>query len=109
MPALDRNVKVTRENCGTSVTKKHLSGHKLRCSGGALYCPKCPNFSTKSRDDLNYHIAKQHSAAGPSKTYKCNLCQADFPGFYALRQHKSTQHGTQIGFGASKIDLEEKV
>ena len=74
-----------------------------------MYCPKCPNFSTKSRDDLNYHIAKQHGAAGPSITYKCKLCYAEFPGFYALRQHKSFQHGTQIGFGASNIDVEDIV
>ena len=109
MPALDRNVKVTCENCGTSVTKKNLSRHKSRCSGGALYCPKCPNFSTKSRDDLNYHIAKKHSVQRPSITYKCKLCHAEFPGFYALRQHKNTQHGTQIGFGASNIDVEDIV
>ena len=107
MPALDRNVKVTCENCGTAVTKINLSPHKSRCSGGALYCPKCPNFSTKSRDDLNYHIAKQHCAAGPSRTYKCKLCRAEFPGFYALRQHKNTQHGTQIGFGSSNIDVDD--
>ena len=109
MPALERNVKVTCENCGTAVTKINLSRHKSRCSGGALYCPKCPNFFTKSRDDLNYHIAKQHSAAGPWKTYNCNLSHAEFPGFYALRQHKNTQHGKQIGFGASKIDVEDLV
>ena len=109
MPALDRNFKVTCGDCGFSVTKKHLSRHKLRCSGGTLYCPKCPNFSTKSRDDLIYHIAKQHSAAGPSKTYKCNLCHAEFPGFFALRQHKNTQHGKQIGFGTSNIHVEDIV
>ena len=28
---------------------------------------------------------------------------------YALRQHKNTQHGTQIGFGASNIDVEDIV
>ena len=70
MLALDRNVKVTSENCGTLVTKKNLSRHILSCSGGTLYCTQCTNFFTKLRDDLNYHIAKQHSAAGPSKTYK---------------------------------------
>ena len=109
MPALDRNDQFSCENCGTSVTKKNLSRHKSRCSGGTLYCPKCPNFSTKSRDALTYHIAKQHSAAGPSKAYKCNLCYAEFPGFYALRQQKVTQHGTQIGFGADSIDVEDIV
>ena len=106
---MDRNVKYSCENCGTLVTKKNLSRHKSCCSDGTLYCPKLPNFSTKSGDDLNYHIVKQHSAAGPSKTYKCTLCHAEFPGFHALRQHKNTQHGTQNGFGASKIDVEDIV
>ena len=109
MPAVDRNVKVTCGNCGISVMKYHLSRHKSRCSGGTLYCTQCPNFSSKSRDDLKYHIAKQHSAAGPSITYKCKLCYSEFPGFYVLRQHKSIQSGTQIGFGASNIDVEDIV
>ena len=109
MPSLNRNEKITDENCGTSVTKINLSRHKSRCSGGTLYCWKCPNFSTKSREDLNYHIVKQHSAAGPSKSYKCNLCHAEFSGFYALRQHKNTQNGKQIGFGASNIGVEDIV
>ena len=107
MPSLNRNEKVTCENCGVQITKLNLARHKKSCSAGTLYCTQCPNFFTKSRDDLNYHIAKQHSAAGPSKTYKCNLCHAEFPGFYALRQHKNTQHGTQIGLGASNIDVED--
>ena len=50
---------------------------------------------------------KQHSAALPSKTYKCDLCHAEFSGFYALRQHKNTQNEKQIGFGASNIDVED--
>ena len=109
MPALDRNDIVTCGICGTSVTKKNLSRHKSSCSGGTLYCSKCPNFSTKSRGDLNYHIAKQHSLPRPSLTYKCELCHAEIPGFYALRQHKNTQHGKQIGFRASSIDVEDIV
>ena len=76
MPALDRNVKVTCGDCGISVTKYSLSRYKSRCSGGTLYCTQCPNFFTKSRDVKNYHIAKQHSASGPSITNKCKLCHA---------------------------------
>ena len=45
----------------------------------------------------------------PSKTYKCKLCHVECPGFYALRQHKNTQHGLQMGFGASKVDVEDIV
>ena len=109
MPALDRNVKGSCENCGNLVTKKRLSRHKSRCSGGKLHRPKCPIFSTKSRDDLNYHIATKHSVPKPSITYKFKLCHAGFTGFYALRQHKNTQRGTRIGFGANNIDVEDIV
>ena len=96
MPALDRNVKVTCGNCGTSVTKKHLSRHKLSCSGGTLYCANCPNFSTKSRDDLNYHIAKKHATPRAKNTHKCKICFKEFSGFYALRQHKTNEQGLQM-------------
>ena len=109
MPSLNRNEIVTCENCGVQITKYNLARHRKRCSAGTSYCTQCPSFSTISQDDLNYHIAKQHSAAGASKTYKCNLCHAEFPGFYALRQHKNTQLGKQIGFGASNIDVEDIV
>ena len=68
-----------------------------------------PFFFTKSRDDSNYHIAKKHSVPRPSITYKCNLCHPEFTGFYALPPHKNTQHATQIGFGASDINVEDIV
>ena len=70
MPSLNRNEKVTCENCGTQTTKLNLARHKKRCSVGTLYCP---NFSKKSQNDLNYHIAKKHSAPKPDVTFKCKL------------------------------------
>ena len=96
MPPLNRKIKVTCGNCGTSVTKPHLSRHKSRCSGGTLYCPKCPNFSTKSRDDLNYHIAKKHATPRVNSTHKCKICFKEFSGFYSLRKHKTNEHGIQM-------------
>ena len=83
--------------------------HKKICSAGTLYCTQCPNFSTKSQSDLNYHIGKKHSAPKLDITLKCKLCSAEFSGFYALRQHKNTQHGTQIEFGANNFDVEDIV
>ena len=109
MPSLNRNGKVTCENFGVQITKLNLSRHKKRCSAGTLFCTQCPNFPTLSPDDLNYHVAKEHSVPRPSKTYKCKLCHAEFPGFYALRQHKNTDHRTQTGFGASNIVVEDIV
>ena len=109
MPSLIRKEKVFCEQCGTQVTRINFSRHKKRCSVGTLYCTQCINFSTLSHDDLNYHIAKKHSVPRPSMTYKCKLCHAEFPFFFALRQHKNTQHRTQLGFGANSFDVEDIV
>ena len=68
-----------------------------------------PTFKTLSQDGLNYHVAKKHSVPRSSIRYKFTLCHAEFPSFYALRQHKNTQHGTQNGLGASDIDVKDIV
>ena len=61
-----------------------------------MYCVNCPNFSTKSRDDLNYHIAKKHATPRAKNTHKCKICFKEFSGFYALRQHKTNEQGLQM-------------
>ena len=109
MPSLNRYEKFTCESCGTQTTKLNLARHKKRYSDGTLHCSQCPNFSTKLQNDLNYHIAKKHSASKPDITFKCTLCYAEFPGFYTLRQHRNTQHVPQMGFGANNIDVEDIV
>ena len=109
MPLLNRNEKVTCENCGTQITNLNLARHTKSCSGGTLYCTQCPNFSTKSQNDLDYHIVKKHSAPKPEVTFKCKLCYHEFPGFYALRQNRNTQHTMQIGLGTKNVDEEHIV
>ena len=81
MPSLIRKEKITCANCGTQTTRNNFVRHKKRCSAGTLYCTHCPNFSTKSLGDLNYHIAKKHSAPKPDVTFKCKICYQEFPGF----------------------------
>ena len=98
MPSLNRYEKFTCENCGTQTTKLNLARHKKRCSAGTLHCTQCPNFFTKTQKDLNYDKAKKHSAPKTDITCKCKLSYQEIPRCYALRQHKNTQHGTQIGF-----------
>ena len=109
LPSLNRNEKVTCENCGTQTTKLNLARHKKRCSVGTLYCTQCPNFSTKSQNDLDYHVAKKHSAPKPDVTFKCKLCYQEFPGSYALRQHRITQHGKPIGSRSRDVDVKHIV
>ena len=69
----------------------------------------CPNFTTKSQSDLNYHNAKKLSAPKPDITFKCKLCYQEFPGFYTLCQYGNTQHGLQIGSGTREVDVEHIV
>ena len=110
LPSLNQKKKVTCENCGNQTTEPNLVRHKKNCSAGtSLYSTQCPNFSAKSRDDLSYQTVKNYNVPGPPLTYKCKQCQAEFTGFYALRQHKNTQHGTKIWFGASNFNVEDIV
>ena len=108
MPSLIRK-KNTCENCGTQTTGNKIVRHKKRCSVGTLYCTQCPNFSTKSQNDLNYHFAKKHSAPKPDITFQCKLCFQEFPGFFALRHYRNTQHGMQIGSRTRDMDMEHIV
>ena len=109
MPSLNGYEEVTCDNCGTQTTKLNLARDKKCCAAGTLNFSQCPNFFTISQNDLNYHIAKKHNAPKPDITFKFKLCYQEFPGFYALRQHKNSQHGPQMGFGASNIDVEDIV
>ena len=109
MPSLNRYKKVTCENCGTQTTKLNLARHRRSCFARTLYCTQCPNFSTNSQNDLNYHIAKKHSAPKLDVTFKCKLCFQEFPGFYALCQHRNTQQGMQIGARTRDVDVEHIV
>ena len=109
MPALNQNEKVTCKNCATQIAKRNLARHKKSCSAGTLYCTQCPNFFTKSQNDLNYHIAKKHGAPKPDIIFKCKLCYQGFSGLHALRQHGNTEHGMQIRSGTRDVDVEHIV
>ena len=93
MPSLNRYEKVTCENFGTQTLKFRLARYRKSFAIGTLYCTHCPNLSTKSQSDLNYHIAKKHSAPKPDVTFKCKLSFQEFPSFFVLRQPGNTQHG----------------
>ena len=90
-------------------TRLNLARHKKSCSAGTLYCTQCPNFSTKSQNDLNYHIDKKHSAPKPDVTFKCKLRFQEFPEIYVFRQHGNTHLGMQIGSRTRHVDVEHVV
>ena len=104
MSSLNRNEKFTYENCGTETTRNNIVRHKKRRSAGTLYCYQQPNASTTSQHNLNNLFAKKHSAPKTVVTFKCKLCCQQFPRFYALRQHKNTQHDFLIRKAKSDPD-----
>ena len=109
MPSLNRNEKRESEYCGTQTTKLNLARHKKSCSAGTFYCTQCPNFSKKSQNDLNCHIAKKHSAPQPDITFRCKLCFQEFSGFYVLRQQRNTQHTWQIASGTRDVEEDHRL
>ena len=96
MPSLICREKFNCEESGTQTAKFNFARHVKSCSAGTLFCTQCSFFSTKSQKDFNYHIAKKDSAAKPVVAFKIKLCYQDFPGLYALSQHKNTQYGFRI-------------
>ena len=71
IPSLNQYEKVKYENCGTQTTKLNLARHKKSCYDGTMYYTQCSNFSTKSQNDLHYHIAKKLIAPEFDVTFKC--------------------------------------
>ena len=70
--------------------KRQNVQHKKKRSVGSFICPSCTNFSTKSRPEMNYHIAKKHSEATAGAVHKCKKC--DFRSFYNLPEHNWKEH-----------------
>ena len=99
MPSLIRNEKVNWDSFGTQTTPAYLACHKKRCSVGSHTFSSCTNFSTKSRVEKIYHIAKKHIV------HKCNLSDKDFHSFYNLREHKWKEIGAQRSSGARTVDV----
>ena len=79
--SLNRYQIVTCENSGTQTTKLNLARHKKNCSAGILFCVQCPNFSTKSQNDLNYQCAKKHSAPNLISPSSVDFVMQNFPVF----------------------------
>ena len=83
-------------NCGNKTTRNKTVRHKKRFSASALFCTNCPSFSTTSQVDLNHHIAWKHPKKWAENTYKWKIWLEEFSGFYALRKHRSSQHGIPV-------------
>ena len=58
------------------------------------YCifPNVPTWPQNAEVIWVIILLKKRSVSKPVVAFKCKLCYQEFPGFYALRQNKDTQH-----------------
>ena len=89
----------------TNYKKEHCTT-QIALQWWNIVLSKSPNFFTKSRDDLKYHIAKKHSAAGPKNNHTCKDCSIEFPSFYSLRHHKQRYHRAENTSSGEKADMQ---
>ena len=106
MPAFDRNLPVKCAKCEKMVAKYDMARHKKSCDSGTLSCRKCPNFYTKKKEELNYHLAEHHV---PKDIKLSNVCLEEFPNFYSLQQHKRRKHGTSTKVGIKSSEKLKEV
>ena len=108
MLSFNHDDKVTCENCGTETTKINLAGHKKKCSVGTPYCAKCPNFSTRSLADLNFHIAKSIAYPSQRKFTSVNFVTKFLIVFF-LRLDKQKMNNAQSVLEMRKVYWRSKL
>ena len=109
MPALDRNLPVKCTKCNKMVVEKNMARQKKSCDSGTLYCPKCPHFCTKKKEDMNYHIAKHHAPKDTNLRTMCTVCLEEFPSFYSFQQNTRRKHGTSTKVGTNSSEKRKEV
>ena len=90
------------------VVKTNMERH-TQSDNGTLFCPKCPHFSTKKKEDMNYRIVKDHSPKDTKLSTVCTVCWEDFPNFYSLHEHRRRKHGISTRFGTKSSEKLKEV
>ena len=102
MPFLYRCEKVTCETCGTQTTKLNLARHTRVVLLVHCFVPSVP-ISPPNPKNIWLTILLRSTKF--DVTFQSKLSHQEFPGSYALRQHRNTQHGMQIGSGTRDVDV----
>ena len=109
MPALNRYEKIRCMSCGNQTTQLNLA--VLRRVVLLVHCI-APNVPISPQNlKMIWTTILLRSTVPPKLDviFKCKLCFQEFPRFYAVRQHRNTQHGMQIGSGTRDVNLERIV
>ena len=108
MLSRDRNLPVKSTKCNKMVVKKNMQDTSSLVVVG-LFCPKCPHFSTKKKEDMIYQIAKHHAPKDTKLSTVCTVCLEEFASFPFLQQHKRRKHGTSTKIGTNSSEKLKEV
>ena len=94
MLSLNRDEKVTCDNCVTWTTRNNVARHKTGILLEPLHVPFVP--SSQQNPELKWTIRwpQKHSATNTKAAHDCKRCDENFHGFYFQRQQRRKEHGT---------------
>ena len=97
MPALNRNEKVKCGDYGIFFDVcQHAARYRKRSEKQKkTNCPNC-HFYTKSKEEMDYHVAKKHAEPSSKLSTVCPSCKQEFTSYYSLQQHRRREHGTKL-------------
>ena len=95
MPALKRNEKEKRGDCGIMYNCQKPARHRKRCQKQKEYkCIIC-HFYTKSKEEMNYHTVKKHAQPSSKQSTVCFSYEQDFPNYFSLQHPRRKEHGAK--------------
>ena len=78
MPALDRNEKVTCEDCDGECRRSDAARHRRRCEKQEEHkCSNC-HFCGKKQEETIYHVVKKQKLSSSKQSTVCSSCEKEF-------------------------------
>ena len=107
MLALDQNQNVPCDNFGTRVSQQTLAKHQKKTSVGTIKCFQRRNFSAKSLNRSNYHIAQKQGAYESKLAHTFEECNGEYTSFDALHKSKMRREDSFKTWGDSSPLLDD--
>ena len=83
------------EDCAQEYRRADAARHRKRCEKQKEHkCPTC-HFYTKSKKEMDYHVAMKHADTSSKQSTVCSSFQQEFPSYYSLQQHRRKEHGAK--------------
>ena len=83
------------EDCSQEYRRADAAKHRKRCEKQKEHkCPNC-HFYTKSKEEMDYHVAKKHAEPSSKQSTVCSSSEHELTSYYSLQQHRRKEHGAK--------------